>query len=241
MKLSFFNLLLFVSSLSFAQASLNQYKYAVIPSKFPFQKEKNKFRINSTTKAFFEQKGLIVYYSDEDLPKELASDNCSKCYITVEEDNSMFNTKLKVVVRDCQNKVLLTSQEGVSREKDYAIAYNEALQAALQSIVNVNYVYNELSLASKEISTSEAVKPIQVTENNNSSNIYAEMQTTKHGFNFLNKTTKEVLTLLKTSTPYNFIAKCNNKTGIVFQKDDNWFFEYYKEDKLISEKIELKF
>jgi hypothetical protein len=241
MKLFILNLLFFISSIGYAQSSLNDYEYAVISSKFNFQKSKNQYRINATTKIFFEQKGLKVFYNDEDMPNELANDNCNKCYIAVEENNSMFNTKLKVVVRDCQNKILLSSTEGVSREKDFAVAYNEALQAALQSIVNVNYKYNESSLVFKQTPRDEDVKPFLITKTDNTSNIYSEMQTINNGFNFFNKTTKDVLTLLKTSSPYNFFANCNNKKGIVFQKEDQWYFEYYENDRLVSEKIELKF
>ena len=128
-----YTLILFlVSSLTFAQASLNDYQYAILPVKFKFQKEKNQYRINSTTKAFFEQKGLKVLYDDEVLSQDLANNNCNKVYINIDENNNMFTTKLIVSVKDCQNNALLTSTEGTSRSKEYALAYNEALQMALK-------------------------------------------------------------------------------------------------------------
>ena len=134
-------LLLLISSLTFAQPSLNDYEYAILPVKFKFQKEKNQYRINSTTKAFFEQKGLKVFYDDAVLSQDLANNNCNKVYISIEENNNMFTTKLTVSVKDCQNNALLTSNQGTSKIKEYASAYNEALQIALKSIQNFNYQY----------------------------------------------------------------------------------------------------
>lgn len=231
-------ILFLVSSLTFAQASLNDYQYAILPSKFKFQKEKNQYRINATTKAFFEQKGLKVFYDDEVLSQDLANNNCSKVYINIDENNNMFTTKLIVSVIDCQNNALLTSKEGSSRIKEYAPAYNEALQIALKSIQDFIYQYKAKTEQpnSAIITTSKAE-----AKTDNSIQVYSEMQTSSNGFNFLHSKTKAVLNLMKTTNPNYFIAKSDNKMGIVFQKDQGWFFEYYINQKLISEQIELKF
>ena len=241
-----YTLLLFlVSNLTFAQASLNDYQYAILPVKFKFQKEKNQYRMNSTTKAFFEQKGLKVFYDNEVLTQNLANNNCNKVYISIDENNNMFATKLIVTVKDCQNIALLTSKEGTSRIKEYAPAYNEALQIALKSIQDFNYSYTAKSEKTNEIiSDSKTPTKIEIkteTSNNNPVQIYSEMQTVNNGFNFLHSKTKAVLNLLKTSSPYNFIAKSDNKVGIIFQNDEGWFFDYYLNQKLVSEQIVLKF
>ncbi len=54
----------FLSSFSFAQES---YKYAIIPKKFNFFKEENRFNLNSITKSFFENQGfegilIVMFY-----------------------------------------------------------------------------------------------------------------------------------------------------------------------------------
>ena len=230
-------LLLLISSLTFAQPSLNDYEYAILPAKFKFQKEKNQYRINSTTKAFFEQKGLKVFYDDAVLSQDLANNNCNKVYISIEENNNMFTTKLTVSVKDCQNNALLTSNEGTSKIKEYALAYNEALQIALKSIQNFNYQYKAKTEKQKSVQITSKTE----TKTDNSVQIYSEMKTTNNGFNFLHNQTKVVLSLLKTTSPNYFIAKSENKTGIVFKKDQSLFFEYYLNQKLVSEQIELKF
>jgi hypothetical protein len=47
------------------------------------------------------------------------------------------------------------------------------------------------------------------------------------------------MTILKTSVPDYFIAEGAN--GLVFKKDGAWYFEYYKDNKLVSQKLEIKF
>jgi hypothetical protein len=37
------------------------------------------------------------------------------------------------------------------------------------------------------------------------------------------------------------MAKKGDVQGALVSKEDQWFFEYYQNDKLISEKIEVKF
>jgi hypothetical protein len=54
---------------------------------------------------------------------------------------------------------------------------------------------------------------------------------------------KKVLTLLKTSVQDCFLAETGGggPNGIVFKKNGEWFFEYYKEGTLVSQKLEIKF
>jgi hypothetical protein len=232
MKNTIIIILLFIANFSFAQ-SLNEYQYAIIPAKCTFLNEDNQYRLNATTKAFFQQKGFITYYDNETLPDEIANNKCKAVFVNIQENNTMFSTKLKIVVMDCKNNILLTSQEGSTREKDLKIAYSEALLIALKSIQNMAYKYNDKALIQKSAIASEDVSGV--------SEVYSEMQTITNGFNFVNKETKAVLTLYKTSDSIIYIAKSNNKNGIVFQKNGNWVFEYYSNDKLVSERIELKF
>jgi len=53
-----------------------------------------------------------------------------------------------VVLKDCKNNQLFISEEGSSREKEYKIAYHEALRNAFESIAALNYKYEgEVSAA----------------------------------------------------------------------------------------------
>jgi hypothetical protein len=66
-------------------------------------------------------------------------------------------------------------------------------------------------------------------------------QAAANGFQLIDTTPKIVLTLLKTSVPDYFIANKGTAHGIVFKKSGDWFFEYYNDGHLISEKLLIKF
>jgi len=74
------------------------------------------------------------------------------------------------------------------------------------------------------------MQPIQGT-------LYA--QPIPNGYQLVDTTPKKVFTLLKTSVQDCFITSPTN--GIVFKKDGAWYFEYYQNDKLTSQKLEIKF
>ena len=46
---------------------------------------------------------------------------------------------------------------------------------------------------------------------------------------------------VSTSNPTMYTAIKENVTGVLISKDNQWFFEYYQDEKLISEKINVKF
>jgi len=47
--------------------------------------------------------------------------------------------------------------------------------------------------------------------------------------------------LFKTSLSNFYIGQKDSQQGVVFNKNNQWYFEYYQNDKLISEKMEIKF
>lgn len=239
MKKTILFLLIIFSNLSFAQ-SLNNYQYAIIPAKFGFFKEENKFRLNAITKAYFQQKGFVTYFDNEVLPNELANNKCKLVFVDVIENNSMLKTKLQVVIKDCQQKVLYTSAEGMSREKEFSVSYNEALRMALKSFDHVNYKYipqiKEETIAA-ETPIQNVVNPTKpvIGEYDNIEITYAK---TSNGYVLLNKASGDVLfKLFSTSSPDMYTAKTADKNGVVLKKDGQWFFEYYYNDQLISNKI----
>jgi hypothetical protein len=38
-----------------------------------------------------------------------------------------------------------------------------------------------------------------------------------------------------------FIAEDGAINGVVFKKNEEWFYEYYKDNKLVSQKLQIKF
>jgi hypothetical protein len=131
MKKIFLLLVLFIYSFSFAQ---DNYKYVIVPKKFDFFKEENKYNLNAITKSFFENEGFTVIYDTEEFPSELAANRCSGLYLNVLEKSNMLYTKIIFEIKDCKNKTILTSKQGESRDKEYEKAYKESFRAALVSM-----------------------------------------------------------------------------------------------------------
>ena len=76
----------FIFNTTIAQ-SVNDYKYVVVPSKFDFLKEPNKYNMNSLTKMLFQKYGFEVFMMDEALPTEIANNRCKALFADVVEDN----------------------------------------------------------------------------------------------------------------------------------------------------------
>ena len=49
-------------------------------------------------KSFFETEGFQVYYTTDNLPKEIANNRCNALFADVVENNSLFVSKLEVVL-----------------------------------------------------------------------------------------------------------------------------------------------
>ncbi len=147
--------ILLVFSFFFAVSSfgqdLSQYKYVVVPERFSFLKEKDQHQLNSLTKFLFEKYGFVAYIEGEEEYISLNPDRCEGLYADVLSDSNMFSTKLKVVLKDCRNLELFVSREGVSREKNFKIAYHEALRKAFESVEALNHSGNEVVVSGTPI------------------------------------------------------------------------------------------
>ncbi|HLF52184.1 hypothetical protein [Flavobacterium sp.] len=248
-------LLLLASSIGYSQ-SINDYKYAIVPSKFSFLKEKDQYRLNTITKMFMEKYGFVTYFDTDILPDEVSRQNCNKVFVDVLSNGNVFATKLTVVMKDCKNNILFTSSEGISKEKEFKIAYNLALREAFNSFDALNYKYNgtvtdiqtvivkttnDGSTIKKEelpVITQKKESINTLTASNNNS-LFA--QPIENGFQLIDSTPKVMLKIFNTSVKDVFIAENNQGKGILYLKNENWIFEYYVAGKLITEAFKIKF
>ncbi|MET0760215.1 MAG: hypothetical protein ABWZ56_07330 [Flavobacterium sp.] len=249
-------LLLLASSIGFSQ-SINDYKYAIVPEKFSFLKEKDQYRMNTLTKMFMEKYGFETYFDTDILPDEVSSQNCNKVFVDVLSNGNMFMTKLTVVMKDCKNNVLFTSSEGISREKEFKISYNQALREAFNSFGALGYKYNgtvtdiqtvivkttnDGSAIKQEIIPAKNQKTEEINSNSNFSNSAAVFaQPIENGFQLVDSAPKVILKIFNTSVKDVFIAENNQGIGILYLKNENWIFEYYAAGKLIIEAFKIKF
>ena len=232
-----FLVVLFISAFGFSQ-SLNDYKYASVPSRFNFLEEQDQFKMNTFTKMFMEKYGFETYLDSDDLPTSFASNNCNKVFVDVLNSSTFFITKLKVVLKDCKNNILFTSLEGKSKQKELKAAYVEALRQAFNSFAPLNHKFNGKEV-SNYVEEKVAIVTKDIPKETVSSSLYA--QPISNGFQLINSEPKVIMKIYKTSAKDFFIASRDNQNGVLFLKDSNWIFEFYNQGSLVSEKVEVKF
>jgi hypothetical protein len=247
-------LLLFLSLSGYSQNTLSNYKYVVVPEKFSFFKKNDQYSLNSLTKALLQDKGFTVYFDNNELPTEVANNKCLALSADLLEKNGIFTTGLTLLLKDCRGNIVFKSKEGKSREKEYEVAYDMALRDAFTSLNHVSYAdsgsthepvqpvgtaASAVPVKSMVAASPVPVKPTETTDNQPVGTLYAQPIT--NGYQLIDTTPKIVLTLLKTSAENYFIAGNGTVNGIVLKKNEDWFFEYYKDGKLISEKLLVKF
>lgn len=240
------------SGLAFSQ-SLNDYKYASVPGRFSIFKNDNYVRLNVLTKLMMKKYGFESYLDTETQPVEFASTNCNKVFVDLIENNTMFVTKVTIVIKDCKGVVLATSGQGTSREKDYQVAYNEALRKAFDLFPElINYKYNSSSIIAiqekavvkdpvKVVKTEEAkpIVPAVQERESNAATLYA--QPIANGYQLIDSEPKVILKIYKSSDKNVYIAVKGTAQGVLIAKSEGWFFEYYQNDRLMSEKVDVKF
>ena len=237
MRVFFLFFMFFIYSFSFAQEN---YKYIIIPKKFDFFKEENKYNLNGLTKSFFEKEGFQVYFNDDEFPKELAENRCLALYVNATENNNVFTTKINIELKDCYNKVVLVSDQGTSREKDYQKAYIEAFRGALNSTKGFLKIKNTTIKSSEK--ANEVVESVPSKKTNaiiNTSELKAVATDT--GYNLVDYSGHTVFYLYSTSLDTVFLAGKEIYKGVLLKKNNGWFFEYDFDGKVYSEKVEVRF
>jgi len=228
-----------ISGVVLAQNTVNNYEYVIVPSKFSFARQKDEFRLNTLTKLLLEKYGFKAYFDNEQ-PAEIADSNCNKLYADVDSKGGFLATKVRIILKDCKNKVLYTSDEGTSREKDWGKAYNMAIRQAFESFSELHYKYNPTAISGNAQPEKTVVETVVLNDKmGDASTLYA--QPVKNGFQLVDATPKIVMTLFKTADSNRFTAVKGEVHGDLVLKNGQWYFEYFENDRVVSEKIEVKF
>ncbi len=232
----------------FSQA-INEYKAVLIPLKYDFQKEQNQYRLQTLCKFNLEKSGFQAFYSNEYIPAEI-NDRCKLLTLDLKNESTFLITKLVVVFKDCHGVEIFKSGVGKSREKQFEEAYKEALSTAFKTLdtvnENSNVVVNSNTILAKTPSEANLQTPTKgsnpsekVSEKTESIFLYA--QPTTYGYQLINNEPKVVMKVYKTSNPASFIATKGSVQGVLIANENQWFFEYYQNNQLISESINVKF
>ena len=192
----------------------------VVPNKFAFLKSDNEYQLNILTKFLIEKQGFKAYMENE-VPAELLNTPCNILRADVKNESNMMTSKLRLVLTDCANKEVFSSEVGKSREKEYKKSYQEALRNALAG--------NALATFKKQYQQSQSSQSSQssVNETPEEDSIY-QLNAKKVGdlYELRWRDNDELfLKARKTITPDLYIAYevANHKFAIV-QKDGSTFY-----------------
>jgi hypothetical protein len=133
--------LIFYCSVVFAQNSIDSYKYILVPKQYEFQSSADQYQINSLTKFLFSKAGFTTLYTDDQFPTDLASNRCLSLKAVIKDDSGMFKTKVIINFIDCTNKVVYSTTETFSKNKDFKKAYHDAIRKNFVEIEELNYTY----------------------------------------------------------------------------------------------------
>jgi hypothetical protein len=225
--------LIAMSNVSFAQKSLSDYSFVVVPERFDFLFEDNQYQLNAMAKFFFEKNGFNAFYFKE-LPNV---DNCDGLWADIETISGFTRTKMIVILKDCKGKEVYSSDEGSSKYKEYRKSYQEALRSAFKSFETLNV--HQADVLVKEIATENAKDIVPVVffspENKFNSYLYNGisylLKKIESGYNLYeeSETTASGLILkgsiLKTSAGY---------SGILFESQYHCSFSINKDMLLVK-------
>lgn len=262
----------------YAQNTINNYKYVLLPQKFEFLSSINEYQLNSTAKTLLEQKGFTVCWMNGDMPPAVAANRCSALVADFTQRRALFTTNLTLTLKDCYGNTIFKGKEGRSWEKDFGTAYNEAMNNAFTTLKALPYKYDSTRSGvaqqaatastttpattapattapattppattppptSAPATTAPATAPATATPQTSSAGELLYAQPIANGYQLVDATPKKVMTLMKTSLQDCYLAETGDGAshGMVFKNNDQWFFEYYKDGTLVSQKLTIKF
>ncbi|NMH87772.1 hypothetical protein [Flavivirga algicola] len=191
----------------FSQSNLNDYKYVIVPNKFDFLKEKDQYQLNSLAQFLFNKYGFEALKEGDTYPEDLIRNRCLALRSDVTKEPGMFKTKLAVELKGCNDQVIYTSQLGISREKDYAKAYVEALRAAFKSIEMLNYKYEP----------NERITSLQTQSSGEKNEVAQEIEVLKQEIQNLKKEKEaelKVVSIPKAETPVAVLPTIKKATAM---------------------------
>ena len=245
------------------EKKVNNYKFIVVPDQFDFLKQKDEYKTSSLTKFLLKKNGFTVVLNSEQYPKDLIDNPCSGLKALVLDKSSMFKLKVIIELRDCSNRLLYTSDEGVSKLKEYKKGFQEAIRNAHASMIDVVYEPLLLETIRKDKKEIVTVNPVLVKEvkevklevelpvinnieaaqvfpTNNialDSALYAQKK--ENGFQLVDLKPQVLFVILNTSVKDVFVIK--DKNGLLYKKGENWIAEFYEGGEIVVKKYNIKF
>ena len=241
----------------FSQESLNDYKYVSVPEKFDFLKSNDQYQLNSLTVYLLKKQGFTLLDKSDNYPMDLAQNNCLKLNANVVKLKAFMFSKLQLVLSNCKNTVVFSSEIGKSKLKEYKKAYHEALREAFALSV-FNYAYNgsnasavmpkppitivkpipeivtEVVVKKKELQ--EVVEPVPTVEKA----VGLLIQQTNSGYNFIDVVSKTIK-FSTHATLFDNVYIIDGQEGIIYKRGQNWVREYIENGNTTIEAFNIQY
>ncbi|MDC6352647.1 hypothetical protein PP178_13880 [Zeaxanthinibacter sp. PT1] len=147
-------------------AQLNPYKYVIVPVQFEAFDKPNKYSSSTLVKYLLQQDGFKAVY-DNDLPADLAGNQCLGVNMHLEDNSGLFSTKLRFIFKDCNGAEVFATKMASNKIKEYQEAYTEAIREALRSLSVLGYTYEPAAGTQDKgitVSFKDDVRNIEETE-----------------------------------------------------------------------------
>lgn len=181
---------IFVFMLSFSgNAQLNDYKYIIVPKRFEIFKQVNQYQTSTILKHLFATNDYNVIYNDA-LPAELNANGCLGLRAELEENSSLFMTKVNIVLKDCNGQVVFRSQEGRSKEKEFKAGYTQAIKNAFESLKALDYKYTPKNLKKEDSITIDLGNDVKFIDNEGKEVRMVKQEATAENQSYVDRTPK---------------------------------------------------
>lgn len=241
---------------SWAQLSINDYKYISVPDKFDFLKLKDEYQLNSLTVFLLEKQGFTVLDKSGNYPMDLAQNSCMKLDANVVKIKGFLFSKLQLVLTNCKNTVVFSSEVGKSKLKEYKKAYHEALRDAFASS-EFNYAYNganNMDVVPEPPKTNasptpttvmelavEKEEPTKVVESVLADQVASGLliQQTNSGYDFIDVVSKTIK-FSSHATLFDNVYIIDGQEGIIYKRGQNWVREYIENGNTTIEALNIQ-
>lgn len=157
---------------------------------------------------------------------------------TIEEEPIQRAQKDSMVTQVATNEI-----QYYKDNRPVASDYKKAGETEKQTVVEIA-TKEEQSFKSNEPVASEYKKGVSDLKNGTTDKsitgvLYA--QELPNGFQLVDSVPKIQLKIYKSSMPNVYLAKADDKDGVVYTSDGKWFFEYYSDGNMVVEELNIKF
>ncbi len=134
---------------SFSQSNMSDYSFVIVPERFDFLNEVDKYQLNSIAEFLFNKHGFHAFKSG----KAPNARRCDGLYADVVNVNAFLKTKLVLILRDCNGFEVYRSPEGVTRLKQFKQAHQDALRKAFAYFEGMGVKQKEIIYFDDEAAT----------------------------------------------------------------------------------------